>query len=313
MIVSIIHSQAQMTQYLQSEQPVETKLAYAMAVFTVAVWGLTFINTKLLMQMGLTAADIVFYRTAIAWIGLFCSCPRPVLAGGTDELRLAILGVFGGSAYFLLENTALETSQAGNVSFLVSSSPIFAVLLGMIFYRDIKASWRFWIGSWIALAGIVCLLYNGVLELNLWPWGDILGLAAGLSWAVYSLLLRPLFGRYSVDFITRKVMFWTLVSLTPVFAFEPLTTDWELLTRWEVLPQLLFLGLIAQTLCFTLWNDVTRSIGAAKTSNFLYLCPVVTVVAGVWLLDEKWTPVMLIGCALVLVGVWLCHGGIKRK
>ena len=302
-----------MTQYLQSERPIETKLAYAMALFTVVVWGMTFVNTKLLLQMGLTSADIVFYRTAIAWGGLFCSCPRPLFARGADELRLAVLGIFGGSAYFLMENIALETSQAGNVSFLVSSSPIFAVLLSMIFYRNVRARWRFWIGSWIALAGIDCHLYSGALELNLSPWGDALALAAGLSWAVYSLMLRPLFGRYSVDFITRKVMFWTLVTITPVFAVEPLTTDWELLTRWEVLPQLLFLGLIAQTLCFTLWNDVARSIGAEKTTNFLYLCPVVTVIAGVWLLDETWTPVMLTGCALVLAGVILCHGGISRQ
>ena len=67
----------------------------------------------------------------------------------------------------------------------------------------------------------------------------------------------------------------------------------------------LFLGICASALGFLLWNLSTKWIGAIKTSVYIYVSPVVTVVLSVLVLHEKMTVVSLLGSGLIFVGLIL--------
>lgn len=54
---------------------ISTPAAYVIGLFVVIVWGITFVNTKVLIQAGLTPSDILFYRSALAWAGLVLIFP----------------------------------------------------------------------------------------------------------------------------------------------------------------------------------------------------------------------------------------------
>ena len=93
---------------------------HLVAILTVSIWGLTFISTKILIQHGLTPQEIFFYRFLIAYIGIWFISPcRLFINSWKDELWLMAGGIFGGSLYFFTENTALEITQASNVSFII--------------------------------------------------------------------------------------------------------------------------------------------------------------------------------------------------
>ena len=90
---------------------------HLIAILTVAIWGLTFISTKVLINHGLTPQEIFFYRFLIAYTGIWVISPKRLFTGNwKDELWLVAGGIFGGSLYFFTENTALGITQASNVS-----------------------------------------------------------------------------------------------------------------------------------------------------------------------------------------------------
>ncbi len=100
------------------------------ALFTVTVWGATFVSTKVLIASGLSAAEIFVLRFTLAYAGILFIAPRRLWAATVrDELTLAGAGLSGGSLYFLTENVALEYAPASDVSLIVCTAPVWTALL----------------------------------------------------------------------------------------------------------------------------------------------------------------------------------------
>ena len=241
------------------------------ALFTVTVWGATFVSTKVLIANSLTPAEIFLLRFAMAYV---CILPfargRMWAAGLRDELLLAAAGLSGGSLYFLTENVALEYAPASNVSLIVCTAPVWTAVLLSLLYGSERMSRRQIAGSALAFAGMVLVVLNGHFVLRLSPRGDLLALSAALLWMVYSLAIKRIGGRYPAIFITRKVFFYGLVTILPVFAFRPFDVSWEVLSRPVVWGNLLFLGVVASMLCYVLWNAAMHRLGAVRTTNYIY-------------------------------------------
>lgn len=279
---------------------------HLIAILTVAIWGTTFISTKLLIGSGLTPQEIFFLRFLMAYFGILFISPRKLWADNwRDELWLFWGGVTGGSLYFLTENHALELTQTTNVAFIVCSTPLLTALLAKLFYpKEYKGRWL-WIGSLVALLGVGFLVFNGNFVLKLSPLGDLLSFTAALMWAFYSLIIRKVEGRYSTVFITRKIFFYGLLTILPVFLFSPWSFPLQRLMEPVVLGNLLFLGILASLICFVVWNLVLKHLGTITSSNYLYLNPLFTTITSMLFLDETFTWICLIGAAFVLTGVYL--------
>ena len=123
-------------------------LWHLLAILIVAVWGTTFVNTKVLFNSGLTPLEIFFLRFAIAYVCIWFISPRKLLARSwRDELIMILLGITGGSVFFLAENYAVGLTYVNNVSFIVCTAPLLTVLLGITFVKSIKATWSLIVGS----------------------------------------------------------------------------------------------------------------------------------------------------------------------
>ena len=282
-----------------------------MAFVTVAIWGSTFVFTKMLLQNGLSPAQIFTLRFIIAYIlllafalsrhrfRLFCKSLK-------DELLMVVLGITGGSVYFLAENAAMLYTTATNTSLIVCSCPLFAMLLFAIVYRHSERVSRLQaMGSVIACLGMAVVVLNGHFVLHLSPLGDMLAFAACLCWAVYSLLMKPATERYSSLFITRKVFFYGLLTIIPYYFFVPGFPSMEVLLRPEVLWNLLFLGVVASMICYVTWNWVISKLGAVVATNWVYFNPITTIIFAWWLLHEQITVWFLLGTVLILTGMYL--------
>ena len=288
---------------------------HAATLFCVSVWGATFVSTKVLIANSLTPAEIFLLRFATAYVllafiargRLWADCLR-------DEAMLAAAGITGGSLYFLTENMALEFAPASNVSLIVCTAPVWTALLLSSLYRSERMTRRQAVGSCIAFAGMTLVVLNGRFVLHLEPKGDLLALAASLSWVCYSLLLKRIGERYPALFVTRKVFFYGVVTILPVFFVRPFAVTWELLARPAVWGNLLFLGIVASMLCYLLWNASAKHIGMVKMTNYIYLNPLVTMLTAALCIGERITGAALAGAALILCGMWLTerHGHRMR-
>lgn len=279
-------------------------LWHLIAVGAVAVWGTTFVNTKVLYNSGLTPSEIFFLRFLIAYVAIWFISPRKLFADSwRDEGLMLLLGITGGSLFFVAENSAVGLTYVNNVSFITSTSPLITVILGIVFVKSIKATWTLITGSLIALLGVGIVIFNGSFILHLNPWGDLLALLTAVCWAVYSLLMKAVSSKYSAVFITRKIFFYGLVTVLPMFLIDPWTATFSMLMTPKVVLNLLFLGLIASFLCFALWTVIIARLGVMTASNYQYLNPITTVVASAIFLSEPMTAIAYMGSALILIGV----------
>lgn len=279
-------------------------LWHLLAVGVVAVWGTTFVNTKILYNSGLTPSEIFFLRFLIAYVAIWFISPRKLFANSwRDEGTMLLLGITGGSLFFVAENSAVALTYVNNVSFITSTSPLVTVILGIVFVKSIKATWTLIVGSLIALVGVGLVIFNGSFILHLKPWGDLLALLTAVCWAVYTLLMKSVSERYSAVFITRKLFFYGLLTVLPMFLIDPWTVSLATLLTPKVAFNLLLLGLVASFLCFALWTVVIERLGVMTASNYQYLNPITTVVASAIWLSEPMTAIAYIGSALILIGV----------
>lgn len=271
--------------------------------------------TKLLLQSGLTPAQIFTLRFIIAYVlllgyslnthhsSLFASSWR-------DELLMLALGITGGSVYFLAENAAMLNTTATNTSLIVCSCPLFAMMFVAIVYRHSEQITKMQaLGSGVACLGMAIVVLNGHFVLHLSPLGDLLAFAACLCWAVYSLLAKPATERYSSIFITRKVFFYGLLTIIPYFILRPSEAtifSFSIFNfQLSVILNLLFLSVVASMLCYLLWNWVIGKLGAVVATNWVYFNPITTIIFAWWLLNEQITVWFLLGSALILLGMYL--------
>ena len=304
--------------YLCRKLPVDgmtmERLRYQLVAFLiVAIWGSTFVFTKLLLQAGLSPAQIFTLRFIIAYVLLLGyelvarrSTFHLLCLSLTDELLMVALGITGGSLYFLTENAAMLYTTATNTSLIVCSCPMFAMLLIALFYRESEPISRIQaVGSLLACLGMAVVVLNGHFVLHLSPIGDMLAFAACLCWAFYSLLMKPALKRYPTLFVTRKVFFYGLLTIVPYYIIEPGFPGLDVILRSDVVWHLLFLGVVASMLCFLLWNWVIRQLGAVVATNWVYFNPITTILFAWWILNEQITVWFLLGTALILAGMYL--------
>ncbi len=287
-------------------------VCHIVAFLVVAIWGTTFVFTKLLLMAGLTAAQIFVLRFIVAYVLLFAYSLtrrsfRLFALSWKDELLMVALGVTGGSLYFLTENTAMIYTTTTNTSLIVCLCPLFAALLIAMFYRSERLHGLQIVGTVMAAIGVIVVVLNGHFVLHLSPLGDTLAFAACLCWALYSLLMIPANQHYNSLFITRKVFFYGLLSMIPYFLVWPEWPSLSLVLRPDVLLNLLFLGCVASMLCYLLWNWAIKRLGAVVVTNYVYFNPVVTVLFAWIILSERITLYFLGGTLLILIGMYLSN------
>lgn len=191
------------------------KKYHIIAVIVVLIWGTTFVNTKFLIQHGLTPSEIFIIRALIAYICLWAISPRKLFAEKrSDEWIFLILGITGGSLYFNTENLAVQYTLVNNVSFIVCTAPLCTALLAIIFTKA-KATASLIVGSAIAVIGMGLVIFNGHFILKINSMGDFMALSAAICWGIYGFLMRKPTDRYGAVFVTRKVFFYGLLTGIP--------------------------------------------------------------------------------------------------
>lgn len=278
---------------------------YHVAAFAmILVWGISFLNTRVLLDANLTPTQIFVARFIIAYFALLAVSRFKVrYTGWRDELLFVVCGVAGGSAYFIAENTALELTLISDVAVLVSIAPLTTALMGAIFYRDERITWMSCLGMVIAFVGSVMLALKDGLVWGNSILGDLLALLAAFVWAFYSMALKRLNRTYTTLFITRKLFFYGVLSALPLLTLQDSKVEWETLKQSEVWGNLLYLGLICSMAAYFIWGITVKRIGAVRASNYFYLSPIISMIAAAIWFGERTNAIAYVGCVLILAGV----------
>ena len=287
-----------------NSQPKPSLWVYIAAFLIVVVWGCTFVQTKVLINAGLRPDEIFTLRFVIAYMLILpFSWRRLFLANVKDELIALLLGLTGGSLYFIVENYALAYGYCSNVSLIVCLTPLVTALIVGWRYPAERLGKAGMVGSVVALGGMALVVFNGNFVLKLSPLGDVLALGACICWALYSLLIKHLGARYDNMLITRKVFGYGLLTIIPLLLWRGINCDIVIYGGAAVWGNILFLGVMASMLCFLGWNWCLARLGTVRATNFLYLNPVIAIVSSALVLGERVTWIAVLGAVCILAGL----------
>ena len=282
-------------------------IGHLVAIFTITVWGATFISTKVLLRH-FTPVEILLLRFVMGMLALWIASPKFMPRQKRwHELYFAGAGFSGLAMYYLCENIALEYGDASVVGVLVSSAPLFAGIFGAIFlHTPLKPG--FFIGFAVAIGGLSLISFDGSAG-HVQPIGVVLSLCGAIMWGIYSTLTNKIAAcGYPTLAATRRIFMYGVLFILPVAQVKGFRVQAVLTAGGVEIGNLLFLGLGASALCFLTWNHAVSILGSVKACVYIYASPVVTVLLAAVILHERMDGQTILGTVLVLTGLLLSEG-----
>jgi len=268
-----------------------------------SIWGAMYVVSKSVMAV-IPPFTLLLLRLLL---GIF-----PLLIVALLQKKLTInknqfwsmLGVgfvgYGISLGFQFVGTNLST--AANGSLVTSATPAFILIFAALILRE-KVTFKSLIALLVASLGVLAVIdpRSAKFDSSLFL-GNLSLVAAALTWALYSVLIRKV--TRDVDVLTVSLI--TFVGGLPTsMAFSA----WEISTQGigeitlGVIAGVLFLGIIATALAMYLWNNAFALLDANLASLTFFAQPIVGTILGVIFLDEIITPLFLLGGLLIGIGL----------
>jgi len=283
------------------------------AAFAVAVWGASFVATKIaLREVAPVALVWTRFALGIPVLGLFVLARRQLRPVPVRDLGyFLVLGFLGITFHQWLQSNALVTSQATTTGWIIASTPLFIAILGRLFLRE-RVGPGAVAGILIASLGVLLVVARGdpraIVIGRLGAPGDTLILISTVNWAVFSVLSRRGLRSHPAALMMFYVMLlgWGLTTVLFVaqsgyHGMGPLSSS----ALWAVI----FLGVGCSGVAYVFFYDALEHLPASKVGAFFYLEPLVTVAVAACVLGEPIRFGTMLGGAVILLGIWLVNRG----
>jgi len=211
---------------------------------------------------------------------------------------------YGVSLGFQFVGTKLST--ASNGSLVTSATPAFVLIFAAVILRE-KITTRRVLALIIASLGVVAVIDPRTAQLD--PslfWGNLSLLAAALTWALYSVLVRKVSQDTELLWGTMVMFLGGLPVSLPLGAWEIATQGFGTISL-GIIGGVLFLGIISTALAMFLWNYSFATLPAGIASLTFFAQPVVGTFLGWLFLGEKITPLFLFGGVLIGIGLLIAN------
>lgn len=282
------------------------------AAFTIFVWGITFINTKYLVDY-FTPIDIMVIRYVVAYISLFIISPKVLkFQGWKKEAWLFVAAMSGGAIYQYLENLAVYYTSPASVSFISALSPVLTAIVAHSLYSE-KLNFKIIAGMMISLLGVFFVSFGDSKISDTGLLGDLIILGAVWLWTVYSIVIKKIadFGLTQIE-ISRRIFLYSLLFIVPYSILTPGKIELQYLLMPSSIINLAFLSVLASAVCFCTWNKGVILLGPTPANKYMFLMPVVTLVAQLVYNKDPIGSLAILGMILILFGLAFTEIDFKR-
>ena len=278
-------------------------------------WALTPVCGKLLANFDAPYA-LAFLRFLIATTALGIALRlrgQPLSAPMRDLPGFLLLGATGVWLHNVLVFMAMAHTEANRANVIFSSITLMVVLIDLVWLRRRPAASA--VGAiGLGIVGTLLVVSNGSpsqLLKGAIGKGDVLILLSAASWAVYSVLGRPLLERHTPLTLTFHASLWGTLLLFP-FALSELDTLTAILLDARAIAMLVFLGVVNSAVGFLWYYEAVATLGATVTSAYINLVPIFGLGLSALVLGEMPTPALLVGGGLVLAALAILNRGQSR-
>ena len=284
-----------------------------MLVAANVIWSLNYATTKYAFERWspIAFSGLRFATAGIA-LALFVRWREGGLGVDRSDVRLVVLcGIVGIFLNQLTFTYAVDYTAAANVALILAAAPAFAAVFAVMLGHE-RVRPAHWLALGVSLVGVGLVVVGGSDLAGFSLRGDLLAVGAALTWAAYTVMLRPLLGRYSAIRISALVILVGAVIMAPVTVLQVANQDFDSLRRldWAA-----WLYSTIGPLLVTNWLyfRALHRVGAARATLYMYLQPFLGAVFAAWLLGEKLVAVQLIGGAVIVGGVALGRAVAARR
>ena len=282
-------------------------------LFPVVFWGVSFISTKVVLQE-IPPVSIAFFRQLIALLPLVLwgiatrSSFRIALK---DLLLLAGSSFFGIVLYFVFENNGLRYTTASSASMIVAAVPVFTLLTELFFFK-LKTNLKVIACIIASIIGVYLVIsVNGKLDFSSAAFkGNMLVMGAMASWVIYTVMSRKLGSRYSSFIITLYQIILSIVLFLPFLL--PEFGNWKPISTIALL-NLIYLGVFCSAISYFMFLYAIKKLGPTVSSAFLNLIPVISVLAGYLILNEKLLPIQYGGMLIIMASLFILNKNQRKK
>lgn len=241
-----------------------------------------------------------FYRIFIAWLCLLPYCVvKKQLRISKHELLIAMIGGVVFALDIAVWNLSLMKISATVSTLIANLAPVWVGLMGYIFLK--KRSGRlFWIGTVVAIAGMVVLVgYQNVIRLQ-FNIGIPLALLASLLYAIYILVSKGILQKIT----TLTFMFYSMLAGSVFLLLVNVCMNNQL-AGFTIHTWLCFVGMgvLCQVAGWLTISHSLRSLDPGKVSIALLSQTVIACFLAIFILHERLYPGEITGSIIVLVGI----------
>jgi len=275
-------------------------------VLMALIWGVNFsivkFGTTLVAPLAYNGLRVMIAAVVLMTIVLAAKTPLPPRR---VIVALLTLGVLGNGIYQFFFVQGIARTRASDAALVVAASPAFIAIIGRL--RGVeRASSRRVMGILLSIAGIALVVFattrgdDGRSSLT----GDLLVLAGSLSWATYTVLLKPYTEHVSGIQVSAFTMVGGAVPLFVVALPAIVHASWSTvpLLGWGAL---FYSAIFALVIAYLFWYRGVRVIGPTRTAMYSNVQPLIAVIFAWVVLNETPTIWQGIGMVFIMTGLVL--------
>jgi RarD protein len=277
-------------------------------IAVILIWGVSFIATKYTLGE-IKPLVIILLRQVIGVIALslFALHNRKSFKITLRDFGWLAIFSFIATIHLWIQITGLEYTSASNTGWIIGITPVFMLILGLIFFNEKITSIQL-VGIILSFFGLLLLVSKGdFTSINLISnKGDILVLISAGTWAIYSIVGKKITLNYS-PLMTIIYLFLIMTVYIAPFTINRENINAVIHLSFSVWLAILFLGIFCSAVAYVLWAEAMNEMPASKVGVFLYIQPFITFFAAWILLNEQVTFLTMGSGIIIVTGVVLVN------
>lgn len=290
--------------------------AYIGLVATSIIWGTSWVASKIAVKGGVPGLEVAAIRQFIGgalFVGFFLIRGEKI-PSGKQMLWLAGMG----SLLFVIANgfatVALRYIPSGLAALIAAFYPLSVVIIERIFFRNTKITWVTFVGLLLGITGIGIVFYDNAFHSQ--PEGYVLGLIlsliAMLSWSIGTIIIA----RNKVKINAYNATGWQMLLGSFLLMIMTLASGNTMpitaipASTWLAIAYLVF---VSSIVAFVAFIYTMKHLEPAIAALYAYINPIIAILTGSVLMDEKLTIDILIGSVITLIGVFLVNRSLKKQ
>lgn len=270
-----------------------------------SIWGGMYVVSKVVLEVVPPFALLTIRLIlGMATLGVALLIKGWKGMGRRDIIQVMGVGFvgYGVSLGFQFVGTKLSTAVNGAV--ITAATPAFVFLFAYWILGEAITRWKTLALAVSTLGVLVVVDFESARFTPNLLWGNLSLVAAGLTWALYSVLVRKVTRELATLPVSFATFFGGLVLSLPLGAWEIGTQGVGEVSGWTA-AGMVYLGVISTGVAMYLWNSAFEKLEAGAASLTFFAQPVVGTILGVIFLGEEVTPLFFLGGLLIGIGIWL--------